>query len=138
MSQVDTRMGIRAASTARTALRIAAVLCTLEILFQGATAGQLLTRVPGSLYLHAVGAIVFHVLSGLMLIAAALLWRATRGSIWPTVISLLVFICGFVQAALGDAGQLQGHVPLSLVLLIGTVWVLFWSFLSAPGGRRRA
>src|SRR4051812_43746953 len=110
MSQIETTR--RTGAGARTALQVAAVLSTLEILFQGATAGQIFSGSQAAEGVHGAGAIAFHVLSALMLIAAAMLWRATRGSIWPTLISALVFLLGLLQAYLGDTGVLSVHVPL--------------------------
>jgi hypothetical protein len=127
MSQIDTSGRAGAGSRARTALQVTAALTTLEILFQGATAGQILSGSGSATSVHGAGAIVFHVLSALMLISAALVWRATRGSIWPTVISALVFLLGLAQAYLGDVGVLSVHAPLAIALTIGTVWVLAWS-----------
>jgi hypothetical protein len=123
------------ASGLRTALRVTAVLCTLELLFQGATAGQIFSGSAAAVSVHGGGAIVFHVLSALMLIAAALLWRAVRGSIWPAVISALVFVLGLVQAYIGDRGALSVHVPLAILLTFGTVWVLAWSYLAGRPAR---
>ncbi|GAA3084007.1 hypothetical protein GCM10010464_55040 [Pseudonocardia yunnanensis] len=130
MSQIETAR--RTGAGARTALQVTAALSTIEILFQGATAGQIFSGNGAAEGIHGAGAIAFHVLSALMTIAAAMLWRATRGSIWPTVISALVFLIGIVQAYLGDTGVLAVHVPLALALTLGTAWVLTWSFL---GGR---
>jgi hypothetical protein len=130
MSRTDTSVRGGTGSLTRTALQVTAVLCTLGIVFQGATAGLLLSRSRGALAFHGAGAIVFHVLSALMVIAAALLWRSTRGSVWPVVISALVFVLGLVQAYLGDQGVLSIHVPLAMALTLGTVWVLAWSFLA--------
>jgi hypothetical protein len=136
MSQTETPR--RTGAGARTALQVTAVLCTLEILFQGATAGQIFSGSQVAVSVHGAGAISFHVLSALMLIAAAMLWWATRGSIWPTVISVLVFLLGLVQAYLGDRGVLSVHVPLALALTLGTVWVLTWSFLGGRTARHSA
>lgn len=118
------------------ALRTLSVLSVLNVLYQGATAGQLLLRVRGSLELHAIGAIVLHVLTGLTMIAAALLWLSARTSVWPTVIAALVFVATFFQAALGDEATLFVHVPLALGILLGAAWVMTWAWLasSAPRG----
>jgi hypothetical protein len=124
-----------AGSGARTALRVTAVLSTLELLFQGATAGQIFSGSAAAVSVHGGGAIVFHVLSALMLIAAALLWRAVRGSVWPTAISALVFVLGLVQAYIGDRGALSAHVPLAIALTLGTGWVLAWSYLAGGPAR---
>jgi hypothetical protein len=136
MSQSETAR--RTGSGVRAALQVTAALSTLEILFQGASAGQILSGSAAAEGVHGSGAIAFHVLSALMLISAAMLWRATRGSIWPTAISALVFLIGLLQAYLGDIGVLSVHVPLALALTLGTVWVLTWSFLGGRTARHSA
>jgi hypothetical protein len=130
MSQIGKSGHTGAGGGARTALRVTAVLSAVELIVQGATAGQILSGSEAAGYLHGAGAIVFHVLTGLMTISAALLWRAERGSVWPSVISLLVFLVGLLQAYLGDIGVLAVHVPLAIALTIATIWVLTWSFVS--------
>lgn len=133
MSQMETAR--RAGAGPRNALQLTAVLSTLGVLFQGATAGQIFSGRAAAEGVHGSGAIAFHVVSALMTISAAMLWRAARGSIWPTVISALVFLIGLLQAYLGDLGVLSVHVPLALALTIGTAWVLTWSFLGGRTGR---
>ena len=139
MSRIDASARGGSGSLTRTALQVTAILCTLAILFQSATAGQVLSRSRGALAVHATGAIVFHVLSALMVVAAVFLWRQPRGSVWPVVISALVFVLGVVQGYIGDQGTLSVHVPLGMALAVGTVWVLAWSFLAGRptdrGGR---
>jgi hypothetical protein len=127
----------RAVRRARTALQITAVLCTLELLFQGTTAGEILNGSEAVVSVHGGGAIVFHVLSLLMLIAAFLLWRATGGHVWTVVISAAVFVIGLAQAYVGDRGVLSVHVPLAIALTLATAWVLAWSFLTGRTARRR-
>ena len=130
MSRIDTSLRGGSGNLTRTALQVTAILCTLGLLFQSATAGQVLSRSSGALAFHATGAMVFHVLSALMVVAAAFLWRPPRGSVWPVVISALVFVLGVVQGYIGDLGALSVHVPLGMALALGTVWVLAWSFLA--------
>lgn len=136
MSQIETVR--RSGAGARTALQVTAVLSTLGVLFQGATAGQIFSGSAAAEGVHGGGAIAFHVVSALMTISAAMLWRATRGSISPTVISALVFLIGLLQADFGRRGVLAVHVPLALALTIGTAWVLTWSFLGGRPARHRA
>jgi len=61
MSNIGGIARTRTGSRARTALQITAVLSALEILFQGATAGQIISRHEGIVPVHGGGAIVFHV-----------------------------------------------------------------------------
>ena len=110
------------------ALRITAVSATVEVLYQGLTAGQILVQNQSALELHGGGAIVLHVLTGLTAIAAGLYRRATRGPWWPAVLSAVVFVATFVEALYGHAPTLYVHVPLALLLVIGITSVAVWSF----------
>ena len=102
-----------------TALRVAAALAVLAILWQGATAGGILMRSRESLEFHEAGAIAVHVLTGLAAIAAFLLW--------PVVVAVVVFVASFLQAALGDDKTMWAHVPGALVLMLGAAAVLAWA-----------
>jgi hypothetical protein len=112
-----------------------AALTVLAIVYQGVTAGQLVSGNESALAQHATGAIVTHVLSGLSMIMAALVWRATRGSVVPVVLAAVVFLVTFAQAYFGSHGPMTVHVPLALIVLGGAVWVLA-SSLSAPARGR--
>ena len=80
---------------------------------------------------HGAGAIALHVTTGLLLGATVLHGRRTRVW-WPAALAAAVFVLTFVQAALGSAGSIVTHVPLALVITVGTVWLAAWSFRSAP------
>jgi hypothetical protein len=121
------RTAPRAGSTLL-ALRVAAVLATLNVLYQAATAGQILMQSETAEEWHGGGAIALHVLTGLMTVAAFLHMRASRGPWWPTALSAVVFVATFVEASYGHGNTLGIHVPLALVLTIGTVWVTAWAF----------
>jgi hypothetical protein len=47
-------------------------------------------------------------------------------------VAAAVFVAGFVQAALGSAGNMAAHVPGALVLVVGTVWVTAWALRRRP------
>lgn len=121
------------ATGALRAVQVLALLSVLGLLFQFVTAGNLVgTGVTGSVEeIHGTGAIALHVLTGLTAVAAGLHWRATRGPLWPTVLAAVVFADSFVQAATGDGQTLALHVPGAMVLTVGSVWVLAWSFTRA-------
>jgi len=119
----------RAPGTIR-AVQAAAVASVLVLLWQFATAGQLLSESEAR-DAHGAGALVLHVV-GLLLLAATLLHARAGGARWPVVMAAAVFVAGFVQAALGDAGNMAAHVPGSLVLAVGTVWVTAWAFQRHP------
>jgi hypothetical protein len=130
----DTTPGARA-GTARTALRATAALATLVVLYQGVTAGQILSRSEAAEEWHGGGAIALHVVTGLLTLAAVWYARETRGPWWPAVVSGVVFVASFVEASYGHGNTLYVHVPLAVVLTVGTVWVTAWAF---AGSRRPA
>lgn len=121
------RSGTRS-STLR-AVQALAVLSVLSLLFQFVTAGELFGPDGESIEaVHGTGAIVLHVLTGLLTIALVLHRRATRGPLWPAVLSAVVFVLSFVQAYFGGGQTLYIHIPGAMVLTIGSVWLLAWSF----------
>ncbi|WP_222192589.1 hypothetical protein [Modestobacter italicus] len=108
------------------AVRAAAVVSVVVLLWQFATAGQVMSEAD-AMDAHGAGAIALHV-AGALLVAATLLHARAGGARWPVVVAGAVFVAGFVQAAIGDAGDMAAHVPGSLVLAVGTVWVTAWAF----------
>jgi hypothetical protein len=126
----DTAGGIRVPGPLQ-AVRVLAVLATLTVLYQAATAGQILMQSEEAEEWHGGGAIALHVLTGLLTLAAFWYARTTRGPWWPTVLSAVVFVTTFVEASYGHGRTLWVHVPLALVLTVGTVWVTAWAFTSS-------
>ncbi|WP_369140821.1 hypothetical protein [Modestobacter versicolor] len=116
-------------STGR-AVQATAALSVLVLLWQFVTAGRLLSQAD-AMDAHGTGAIALHV-AGALLVVATLLHARAGGARWPVVVSAAVFVAGFVQAAIGDAGNMTAHVPGSLVLTVGTVWVTAWAFRRHP------
>jgi uncharacterized membrane protein len=117
-----------ASPTAMRALRIAATAAVVVIVLQGVTAGEILSRSRVAETLHFAGAFAVHICTGLTALAAFLLARRRRASWWPTGIAVAVFVVSFVQAALGDLGVLSVHVPLAMLLLVGSAVVMAWSY----------
>jgi hypothetical protein len=126
-----TGRGSRTAGAVPTTLRavqVLAVLALLNLVCQYVTAGQLLPRAGHTaLGIHATGAVVMHVVTGLLTVALVLHARSHRGPWWPAVVAAVVFVLSFVQAWAGDHGDLALHVPGALVLTVGLVWLLAWS-----------
>jgi hypothetical protein len=117
------------------AARTAAALAAGAILWQGATAGQLLVRNGSFFRLHEAGAIATHVFTGLAALTCFLIWRTSRDRLWPTVVAGVVFVASFVQAALGDGTTMWAHVPGALLLMLGSAVVLVRTFLPrGPAG----
>lgn len=129
---------VRSATASRggpvAALRITSVLAVLVIAWQGLSAGNMISGSAEALTFHQAGAIGTHITTGLVAIAALLLWRATRGPVWPAVLAAVVFVATFVQAQLGH-GPMWAHVPGALVLMLGSATLLAWAFLRPAGAR---
>ena len=125
---LDGSVGSRVAVLVRT-LQIAAALSVLTIVWQGASAGEFLMRHRTALEYHQAGAIALHVFTAVTAITAFVLSRAVRGPRWPTVLAAVVFLASIVQAALGHEATLYLHVPLALVVMLGSAWVLAWAVL---------
>lgn len=107
-------------------LQVLAALSVLNVLAQFITAGQLFP-VGGPEELHAAGAIVLHVISGLAAVVAVVLWRQGKVSLGLMILTVLVFGYTFVQAAIGGYQTLYIHVPGAMLLTGGVVWVLVWT-----------
>ncbi|MDD7938022.1 hypothetical protein PHK61_06270 [Actinomycetospora lutea] len=120
-----------AAPAVLTALRVTATLTVVVLLWQFVTAGGFVAQPGGDAAeaAHATGAIVLHVVAGLTMLAAAVLWRA-GAALWPTVLAAVVFALTFVQAYVGSHGPLSVHIPGAMVLTVGAVVVAAWSFAS--------
>ncbi|HEY2206716.1 MAG TPA: hypothetical protein VGH99_19815 [Pseudonocardia sp.] len=114
-----------------TGLRVFALLSVLNVVLQGVSAGEVLMRNHTALTLHETGAIVIHVLAGITAVLAALIWFSTRRGLWSVVVATLVFIATFVQAAYGHGRTLYIHVPLAMLITVGAVWLLTWSWTGA-------
>ena len=110
------------------ALRVASTAAVVVIVLQGVTAGEILSRSRIAVTLHFGGAFAVHICTGLTALAAFLLARRRQVSWWPTGIAVAVFVVGFAQAAFGDLGLLSVHVPLAMLLLVGSAVVMAWSY----------
>ena len=128
------RSGATATTTLR-AVQVLAVLTVLNLVLQFVTAGELFGPGEGPEDIHGTGAIILHVLTGLLTIAAGLHWRISRGPVWPTVLAGVTFVLSFVQAYFGGRSTLYIHIPGALVLTVGAVWVLAWSFSASARAR---
>ena len=113
-------------------VRIMATLSLLVLLAQFVTAGRLVVGVGGE-ELHATGAIVLHVTTGLVMLAAAAGWWLRGHPLWPTVLATVVFVLSFVQAYAGSHGLILVHVPGAMILTVGTAVLTVWSFRPSVG-----
>jgi hypothetical protein len=128
---------VRTSDPLLTTLRVFAVLTVLNLLVQFLTAGELVTRGGSEAVepIHAGGAIVLHVLSGIAALAALAYWRLRGAPVWPGVVAAVVFVLTFVQAWYGSGRTLYIHVPGAMILTIGAVVVAVWAFLPTARGR---
>ncbi|MCW2536597.1 MAG: hypothetical protein JWQ26_2296 [Modestobacter sp.] len=117
---------VTSSTTVVRALQVSAVLTVVSLAFQFVTAGQLFPQ-GGPEQLHAGGAVVLHVLSGLTAIAAVQLRRRHGAPDGLAVLVVVVFVATFVQAATGGRSTLWLHVPGAMVLTAGAAWMLVWS-----------
>jgi hypothetical protein len=130
MVMSQTRTGVTGSSTGTIRLlQISTALSVVVLLWQFASAGQMLNRVDAEGG-HGAGAIALHVVTALTLVGAVLHGRRS-GTWWPAVLAGVVLLLTFVQAAVGSAGTITVHVPLALVITAGVVWLTAWAFRSA-------
>lgn len=118
------------------ALQATTTLVLLVLAWQFVTAGQMIPQ-GGPEELHAAGAIVLHVGSGLAVVAAFLVGRAARGPWWPAVLAAVVFALTFAQAWTGSYGPIAVHVPGAILLTVGSVWITAWAWLGTTASVRR-
>lgn len=120
------------------ALRVLSALAVVELLWQFFSAGLILAggqQHDGWVDPHGIGAIVLHLITGLMALAAVAHWYVTRGRRWPAVTAVIVFLLTFVQAAFGDDDFLFIHIPGALVVTTGIVTVTAWAFTAGRVSR---
>lgn len=117
-----------AAGTATLAVRVLAVLTVAALAWQFGTAAGLLTG-GGGLGAHGTGAIVLHVVTGLLAVSLVVHRVVAGGPQWPAALAVVVFGLSFVQAYFGSIPGLVVHLPGALVLTAGSVWLAAWSFL---------
>lgn len=125
-SPPTTPVATTATTPLRRALQVLAALSVLNVLVQFISAGRLFPS-GGPQELHAAGAIVLHVISGLAAVVAVVLWRQNKVSLGLMVLAVLVFGYTFVQAAIGGYQTLYIHVPGAMLLTGGVVWLMVWT-----------
>lgn len=82
--------------------------------------------------IHGVAAIALHVVTGGLMVALAGLAYSRQRGWWAAAVAGVIFVYSFVQAALGEGATLRYHVPGSLVIVAGTIWLTVWLLSSAP------
>ncbi len=110
--------------------RIFALATVVVVIGLFGTAGALVQA--GELKdVHGAAAIVLHVVTGgLMVGLAGLAYSRGRGW-WTAALAFVIFAFSFVQASLGEGPTLRLHVPGSLVIVAGAIWLTAWLFSSA-------
>ena len=114
-------------------VQVASVLTVSNLAVQFVTAGEMFSGVRSAGAVHSVGAIVLHVLAGVVALAAIAWFRPLGGPLWPAVLATLVFVASFVQGYYGVRDSLYIHIPGSMLMTVGAVWVAAWSFIPARG-----
>ena len=114
------------------ALRVSSVLACLTVLYQAATAGEMYESNAIATNLHASGALILYVFTGLTTIMAFVHRRVGAAPWWPTVLAAVVFASSFLQALVGQRSTLYVHVPLALALMIGSTVVATWALTARP------
>ena len=116
------------APVALRALRVAATASVVMIVLQGVTAGEILSRSRVAETLHFGGRVrgaPAHRAHGARRLPAR---AAPPGVVVADRVAVGVFVVSFAQAAFGEAGLLAVHVPLAMLLLVGAVVVMAWSY----------
>ncbi|MFP5070043.1 hypothetical protein ACLFMI_10295 [Pseudonocardia nantongensis] len=108
-------------------VRALAVLTVANLAWQFVTAAGLFTG--GGAGAHGTGAIVLHVVTGLLALALVAHRLVAGGPVWPAALAVVVFGLTFLQASYGSIPGLIVHLPGALILTTGSVWLAAWSFL---------
>ena len=100
-------------------------LATVAVVVLFGTAGALVQL--GELKdVHGSAAIALHVVTGGLTVALAGLAYSRQRGWWAAVVAGVIFAFSFLQAALGEGTTLRLHVPGSLLIVAGTVWLTVW------------
>lgn len=131
------RLSPSAARLVFTVSRVTAVAALIPLLVIFVAAGQLVTTGLAE-DLHGVGAVVLHVVTGILAAGLGVLALARQGSWLAFVLAAAVFAATFGQAALGETATLAAHVIGALVLSIGVAGFAVWAIYTAlPSVRSR-
>lgn len=123
MTDVDVRPVTRGLG----ALRVLIGINGLAILAQALFAGMFLGGDAAMKDVHGMGAFVVHAAGLGLLVVAVLYWRPWRGSGFPALASLVLFLAGLVQSMTGGSGATAVHVPLGMAMFGLTVWLGVWA-----------
>lgn len=132
MTRTETRQTVVAKSWPFAVLRTFITLSVVMVLIQAVLAGQIIDGDESMVRLHGMGGGFVHVLGILQVIAAILVWRPGRGSVWPLVASVVILLAGFVQSATGGSGNVILHVPLGVLIFGLLVWMTAWTWRRPP------
>ncbi|MDF5755588.1 hypothetical protein [Spongiactinospora sp. TRM90649] len=112
-------------------LRVLVTTHLAGVLAQAALAGMFVTGDVGMLAAHRDNAVVTHVLTFSMTVAAVLVWRPARGPAWPAWTGGGLIVAENVQIVLGQERILGLHMPLGMLIFgvsaVLTVWAWRWT-----------
>ncbi|MFE7194521.1 hypothetical protein [Kitasatospora sp. NPDC057541] len=124
-----------------TLFRAVSVLFLLDTLFQAALAGLFVTGDVEFLAWHAANAQLLSALVVVEALAAAAVWRALRGPLWPLLGAVGLLGLLSAQQGLGAARMLGGHLPLGMAIFGLGAALTYWAFTfrpARPGPRKPA
>jgi hypothetical protein len=134
MEQADPRMSSRPFLLTARFFALATV-AVVVVLF--GTAGTLVQA--GELEdVHGTAAIALHVVTGGLTVALAGLAYSRGRGWWAVAVAVVIFAFSFVQAALGESLTLRLHVPGSLLIVAGAIWLTVWLLSSAAADSKVA
>lgn len=120
-------------------LRFLITAYLLAVLAQPVLAGLFLTGDVDAITVHgAIGSAL--AATGLVLIAATLIYVVRRGRLWVLPVAVVLFLTTGLQVGMGYARVLAVHVPLGVALVTAvvllTIWVWSPSAARPRGGAR--
>lgn len=121
-------------------LRASATLLMLAVLAQPVFAGGYLAGEFNLLSIHATTADVVMALALAQIVIALCYWLAGRGSVYPLLLAVVMFMAAGLQTGMGYSRTLAVHIPLGvlIVLLALGMCVLAFRRSSRVGRPRRA
>jgi hypothetical protein len=112
-------------------LRAALTVEAVTAVVQPVLAGRYLSGDFDALAIHAAVAGLLMLATMAAFAAAILYWLAGRGTGWPALILIGLFVAVIVQIAVGALRVLAIHIPLGVAIVATAVALAVWSFRPA-------
>jgi hypothetical protein len=107
-------------------LRTVVTVHALAVFAQPVLAGQFLDGNTAMVAVHGGVAVLIELVGLVQIPFAVLLWRPGRGPLWPTGLSVLLFLAEGMQAGFGYTRMLAVHVPLGVAIVATMLLLLVW------------